>query len=448
MDTITAAITPLISSPVIVIRISGEFALKSFEAMLLPNGEKVDATTLLHNYVHRYKFLTLDGLSDDVLAVYFKAPKSFTGEDVVEISFHGNPLLVRSAFSTLYSLGIRDAMPGEFSKRAFLNGKIDLTQAEAIQELIAAKTTKGVFHAYEQLAGSVRAELDGMKTALLDIKADVEAIIDFPDEDTVDHIFPKLRTSFSSVLLCSKSLLESYQGLRLKSDKVSIVIAGKPNAGKSSLLNSLLKQERAIVSPVAGTTRDFVQEDIYLGDFLAEIVDTAGVRQSDDDIETAGIQKTFEKVAGANLVLVVLDMSAEQSSEDDVILAKTDKLERIIVGNKSDKCGELPHFVDIVVSAKTGFNLDKLKSMIKSRISLFDRTDDSANTVPVTERHYFLLCQVVECLETLLLNLDCLALDMVAFDIDFCLNKFSEITGESYTEEVLDIIFSKFCIGK
>lgn len=443
-----AAITPLISSPVIVIRISGDLALKSFDAMLSPIGDKIMTASIVPNYTQRYKFLTLDGLTDDVLAVYFKAPKSFTGEDVVEISFHGNPLLVRSAFSTLYSFGFSDAMPGEFSKRAFLNGKIDLTQAEAVQELIAAKTSKGVFYAYEQLTGAVRTELDGMKSTLLDIKADVEAIIDFPDEDTVDDIFPKLNNSLSSVLSSSKSLLESYQGLRLKGDKVSIVLAGKPNAGKSSLLNSLLKQERAIVSSVAGTTRDFIQEDIYLGDFLAEIVDTAGVRESADEIEAAGIQKTFDKVASADLVLVVLDLATELSSDDSDILARTENLERIIVGNKSDKSDNLPHIVDILVSAKTSFNIDKLKSTIKSRVSLFDRTDDSANTVPVTERHYFLLRQVVESLEKLLVNLDNLTLDMVAFDIDFCLNKFSEITGESYTEEVLDIIFSKFCIGK
>lgn len=443
-----AAITPLISSPVIVIRISGDLALKSFDAMLSPIGDKIMTASIVPNYTQRYKFLTLDGLTDDVLAVYFKAPKSFTGEDVVEISFHGNPLLVRSAFSTLYSFGFSDAMPGEFSKRAFLNGKIDLTQAEAVQELIAAKTSKGVFYAYEQLAGAVRTELDGMKSTLLDIKADVEAIIDFPDEDTVDDIFLKLKNSLSSVLSSSKSLLESYLGLRLKGDKVSIVLAGKPNAGKSSLLNSLLKQERAIVSSVAGTTRDFIQEDIYLGDFLAEIVDTAGVRESADEIEAAGIQKTFDKVASADLVLVVLDLATELSSDDSDILARTENLERIIVGNKSDKSDNLPHIVDILVSAKTGFNIDKLKSTIKSRVSLFDRTDDSANTVPVTERHYFLLCQVVESLEKLLVNLDNLTLDMVAFDIDFCLNKFSEITGENYTEEVLDIIFSKFCIGK
>lgn len=448
MDTIAAAITPLISAPVIMVRISGDDALKVFEVMRDMSNNPVEPALLKPNYFRRYKFLTTDAMTDDVMAVYFKAPKSFTGEDVVEISFHGNPLLLHSVFATFYFLGFRNAMPGEFSKRAFLNSKIDLTQAEAIQELIAAKTSKGVCYAYEQLAGAVRSELDTMKSALLEIKAAVEAKIDFPDEDTVDDLLPLLKSAVADILSQAKKLSDAYSSLRSTQNKCSVVLAGKPNAGKSSLLNALLSEERAIVSEIPGTTRDFIKEELYLGGLPLEIVDTAGVRKATDAIEAAGIGKSLDKIASADLVLVVLDLSSSVTAEDEDILSKTSHSSRLVIGNKSDKAVICPNFLDVQVSAKTGKNIDELKRLIKEKIAAFDRTDDAANVAPVTERHYFLLREAESVLDGLLLNLDVKALDMIAFDLDFCLNKFMEITGDRYTEEVLDLIFSKFCIGK
>lgn len=448
MDTIAAAITPIVSAPVITLRISGSQALKVYDVLTSSCGLQTKVSSVIPNRISKYVFHTDDGLTDDVMAVYFKAPKSFTGEDVVEISFHGNPLLIRSAFSTLFRLGCRPALPGEFSRRAFLNGKMDLTQAEAVQELISAKTDKGVYHAYEQLAGSVRKELDFMKRSLLELKAVIEAKIDFPDEDTVDDILPAIKKSISSVASLCGSLLGSYQNLRSKPDKIKIVIAGKPNTGKSSILNALLNEDRAIVSPVAGTTRDFIKEDLFLGKIPAEIVDTAGVRESSDGLEALGIKKTFEKISSADITVVVVDLSSPMDGDDDKVLLETETLRRIIVGNKSDEGTFRPDFADVIVSAKTGANIDTLKSLIKEKIASIDITDDSANTVPVTERHYFLLKEAAEALKTVMENIDSMALDMVAFDVDFVLSKFQEITGEKYTEQVLDIIFSKFCIGK
>lgn len=448
MDTIAAAITPLIAAPVITVRISGDEALKVFGLMRDSKNNPVDTFSLKPNFIHRYKFLTSNGMTDDVMAVYFKAPRSFTGEDVVEISFHGNPILLRSVFSSMFTIGFRNAMPGEFSKRAFLNGKMDLTQAEAVQDLIAAKSEKGIHYAYEQLAGSVRGQLDKMKSSLLELKAAVEAKIDFPDEDTVDDLLPLMKLSIADILKQVNQLTDAYSSLRFSQSKCSVVLAGKPNAGKSSLLNALLNEDRAIVSEVPGTTRDFIKEELYLGGLPLEIVDTAGVRKSSDEIEVAGISKTFDKILSADLVLIVLDLETGITTEDEYILLKTKNVKRLVVANKSDMQNNSSGDWDIDVSAKTGYNIDALKLLVKERIAAFDRTDDAVNVAPVTERHYFLLSEAQVVLASLAQDIDSKALDMIAFDIEFCLNKFMEITGERYSEQVLDIIFSKFCIGK
>lgn len=448
MDTIVAPITPLTASTVIVVRISGSDALKVFNLMTYPSGKQVDKDAITSNVLSLYTFNTYEGLKDQVMAVYFKKPKSFTGEDVVEISFHGNPLLVHSAFASFYNLGFRNAMPGEFSKSAFLNGKIDLTQAEAIQELISAKTTKGVYYAYEQLTGSVKNKLDLIKSLVLNSKALIEAKIDFPEEDVVDDVAPFIKTNLKLIINECCLLLDAYKSLRFKRDKVSLVLAGKPNVGKSSLLNALLKEERAIVSSTPGTTRDFIKENLYIAGIPLEIIDTAGLHSAENEIESAGIEKSLTKISAADIVVVLLDVSQELTAEDDEILRRTATQNRIVVGNKIDKSKITADFVDIYISAKMGSHINELIGLIKTKLEHFDLTGTSAATALVSERHFFLLTEVVKTLNEMNDTLETLSLDMIAFDFDFVLNKFKEITGETYSEEVLDIIFSKFCIGK
>ena len=447
-DTIAAPITPLVVSPVISIRISGSDALKVF-SLMEKGGSSVDIANIKPNYVSLYKFNIKDeDLFDDVLAVYFKAPHSFTGEDVVEISFHGNPVLVNAALSSIYKLGIRNAEGGEFSKRAFLNGKIDLTQAESIQELISAKSIDGVHSAYNQLHGSLKNNLDFIKDKLLSMKAIMEAKIDFPDEDTLDSESEVLKENSLEVIKNIDNLLESYKSYRMHNKGIDIVIAGKPNVGKSSLLNALLKEERAIVSDIAGTTRDFIKENLYIGGIPVHITDTAGIHSSSEYVEKIGIDKSIEKINNSDIVFLILDISKPITSEDKYLLDITSKSNRIIIGNKID-IGSVDNFseADIYISAKNNENMDKFVELIKSRVSISNNHIKTSATA-ITQRHYTLLLEVKEIIEKISSSIYIYPIDMLCIDLERAINLISEITGDNYTEKVLDIVFSSFCIGK
>lgn len=447
MDTIVAPITPLLHSPVIVIRISGSDAHSV--SKLLTKADGTPIAELTHGYMHHYRFALADGGFDDVMAVYFKAPHSYTGEDTLEISFHGNPIIVTKALSAIYDLGIRAAMNGEFSKQAFLNGKLDLTQAEAVQSLIAAKTEKGVYYAYEQLHGSVRKSLDMMMNKLLEVLAVIEAKIDFPDDETGDDdVTLMLVSSVTDVLADCNRLLESYRSLRIFNDGLTVVLAGKPNVGKSSLMNALLGSDRSIVSAEPGTTRDYISEELLLGDMPVKIIDTAGLRKALDDAESQGVDRSELRIRSADIVLVVLDLSGVLNIEDAKVLELTESCNRLIVGNKSDEY-RLSNFVpaDIIVSAKKGHNIDKLIQMIRERAGMHD-FEKLSGTATVTERHAYSLRVVIMVLTALLVDIEKKPLDMVAIDLNMCVSQFEEITGKKYTEDILDIIFSKFCIGK
>lgn len=447
-DTIAAPITPLVVSPVISIRISGSDALKVF-SLMEKGGSSVDIANIKPNYVSLYKFNIKDeDLYDDVLAVYFKAPHSFTGEDVVEISFHGNPVLVNAALSSIYKLGIRNAEGGEFSKRAFLNGKIDLTQAESIQELISAKSIDGVHSAYNQLHGSLKNNLDFIKDKLLSMKAIMEAKIDFPDEDTLDSESEVLKENSLEVIKNIDNLLESYKSYRMHNKGIDIVIAGKPNVGKSSLLNALLKEERAIVSDIAGTTRDFIKENLYIGGIPVHITDTAGIHSSSEYVEKIGIDKSIEKINKSDIVFLILDISKPITSEDKYLLDITSKSNRIIIGNKID-IGSVDNFseADIYISAKNNENMDKFVELIKSYVSI-SNNDIKTSATAITQRHYTLLLEVKEIIEKISSSIYIYPIDMLCIDLERAINLISEITGDNYTEKVLDIVFSSFCIGK
>ncbi len=447
-DTIAAPITPLVQSPVISVRISGKDAKKVF-SLMERGGKSVDVSNILPNYVSLYRFNIFDEkLHDDVLAVFFKSPYSFTGEDVVEISFHGNPVLVNSALSSIYKLGIRPAEGGEFSKRAFLNGKIDLTQAESIQELIAAKSIDGVNSAYNQLQGSLRHELDSIKEILLKMKAIMEAKIDFPDEDTVDEELPVIENHCKNILNKIDGLISSYKSYRNANRGLDIVIAGKPNVGKSSLMNAFLKEERAIVSNIAGTTRDFIKESLYIGGIPVHITDTAGIHSTNENIEQIGVDKSREKIEAADIVLLILDISKELTKEDYHILDLTSKSNRIIIGNKLDIVSSANYGkADIYISAKTGINMDKLVELLRKKTSVYD-SDTKSTAAAVTERHHVLLVDIKTIIEKIYNNLTILPIDMLCIDLENAISKLSLITGDNYTEQVLDIVFSSFCIGK
>lgn len=447
-DTIAAPITPLVTSPVISLRISGSNALSVF-SLMEKGGKSINISDIKPNYVSLYRFnIEKENLHDDVLAVYFKAPHSFTGEDVVEISFHGNPVLVNAALSAIYSLKIRHAEGGEFSKRAFLNGKIDLTQAESIQELISAKSVEGVYSAYNQLQGSLKHELDRIKDKLLKMKALMEAKIDFPDEDTVDEETPLLKHDCENILSVIDCLILSYKSYRNANRGLEIVIAGKPNVGKSSLMNAFLKEERAIVSDTPGTTRDFIKESLYIGGIPVHITDTAGIRSSDENIEQIGIDRSRQKIESADIILLLLDVSRPLTEEDYNILDETKNSNRIIIGNKLDITENKSYDnADIYISAKTGINIEKLVEILREKTSLHDN-ETKSNAAAITERHHTILIEIKEIIEKINSSLCIYPIDMLCIDLERAINLLSEITGDNYTEKVLDIVFSSFCIGK
>lgn len=436
MDTIYAALSPLISSAVIVVRISGPEASLALKLVGLKEAKP------RHTYHAKYE----GSVKDDVIVTFFKGPESYTGEDVLEVSFHGNPLIVTNAFRDFEKIGYRGAEPGEFTKRSFLNGKMDLTQAESVAELINSKTLKGIDYSYSQLKGSMKAQIETIRDHFISALTVVEAHIDFPEEDIeeahqalVFEALEKLRSSVSAIL-------DSYAGHRVLRDGYRIAIVGKPNTGKSSLMNYLLREDRAIVSEVAGTTRDYIESTFYIKGIPVSLVDTAGMRFTDDAIEKAGIQRTVSLIKDSDLIVVLLDNSKELDHEDENVLELTKGLERIIAVNKSDTDALLSYDADVSFSVKQGNGMEEFLSMCAERVQSAD-SDVYAKNIMVTERQKGYFENILTSVETLL-GYSEINFDIFEYELNSSLRLLSEITGLSYTEDILSNIFDSFCIGK
>ncbi|UOD35416.1 tRNA uridine-5-carboxymethylaminomethyl(34) synthesis GTPase MnmE [Deferribacteraceae bacterium V6Fe1] len=445
MDTIFAPITPVVNSAVIVVRISGPDATGISALFRKKSGENFKYFE--HRKVYHLDFLYNNTPIDGVLVYFFKSPNSYTGEDVVEVSFHGNPKIVSMAFSEFNRLGFRYAEPGEFTKRAFLNGKIDLSQAEAVNELISSKSEFAVMRSFEQLKGNLKADLLGFKDTLLDILSIVEVFVDFPDEDIDEEQILFCKGKLSSILDNLLILLDNFNKIKYLKSGISVSIIGKPNVGKSSLLNVLLNENRAIVSDIPGTTRDYIEGMIMIGDLPVKFIDTAGIRAADSSIEAFGIEMSYERVKDADIVLLVFDVSSALTDEDYKLLELVKNKNVIVVGNKSDKDKILDYSCDVYVSTKTKEGVRALQDMIyQSALGVdFDKMNQ---TYLITERHYSTFKEVYDVLFALFNNFDIERLDLISIDLHYCLDKITEITGQKYTNELLDNIFSKFCIGK
>jgi len=452
MDTIVAPITPLITSAVIMLRISGEKAFDCTDNLVLAGGKELKRDNIKPRHVYTGNFVDSYGsILDEVVFYFFRSPASYTGEDVLEISFHGNPQIVRRALEVIYDKGIRAAEPGEFTKRAFLNGKLDLTQAESVASLIESKTDRGVYYSFRQLKGSLSKKVVEIKDSLVDISSVIEAYVDFPEDDLSDHDADFVTYTLDNVLNNISRLIDSYKKYRYQREGLKIVIVGKPNVGKSSLLNSLLEEERAIVSEIPGTTRDFIEEVISVKGLPVRLMDTAGLRGEGDFIENRGIEKARDKIEDADVVLVVVDLSDEVDAEDQKILDMTKGKNRIVLGNKDDLVVNIPDstesVVDLSVSAKYRSNFELLEDMIYNSVS----SDDSellAGEIITTERHVVLLKKLYEILFSVKNKVFSEHLDLISIDMGMALDIVSEFTGEKYTEEILDNIFEKFCLGK
>lgn len=440
MNTIYSAITPLMSSAVIVVRISGADARKVLN--LTDIRGLIDNIKPRNVYNCRYE----GGVIDDILLTYFKAPSSYTGEDVVELSFHGNPLIASTAFADFEKLGFVSAEPGEFTKRAFLNGRIDLTQAEAVAELIASKTVRGIDYSYQQLKGSLRKEIEDIKNIFISILTIVEAHIDFPEEDIeeahAEMVFDYLKT----LLLKLKEITGTYRSHKVMRDGFRIAIVGKPNTGKSSLMNLLLREERAIVSEKAGTTRDYIEAGFLLNGIPVSLVDTAGMRFTDDEIERAGIERSVSVLKDADMVVVLLDGITGIEPEDAKVLEATEGMTRIIAVNKIDKgtVTEIGH--DCAMSVKSGEGVENFIKLCSEYVSMSD-SEKYSKAVMVTARQMEHFNRIIESVERLSKYKE-VEFDIFEYELNSSLRLLSEITGLSYTEDILSNIFNNFCIGK
>ncbi len=437
-DTIAALATPPGRGGVAVIRLSGWD--------LLPLAEQLTGKRPKPRYAHYLPFLDGGGeVIDRGLLLYFPAPRSFTGQDVLELHPHGSPVVVDQLLERLYELGARPAQPGEFSYRAFLNGKIDLAQAEAIAALIESSSRQAARAALRSLEGRFSAEVERLKERLLEARVHLEATIDFSDEAIEpEAVGEKLRRWLADL---DRLLRRCQQGQRLQ-EGMTVVIAGPPNVGKSSLLNALAEREVAIVTEIAGTTRDLLREQILIDGMPLHVVDTAGLRETEDRVERVGIQRAEEAILRADRLLLVLDVrfpEAERALSDHLPpnLPLTRIYNKIDLVGRPAELGERDGVPTLYLSAKTGAGIDLLRSHLKASVGV----DDGEDTLGARRRHVEALRrareEVLEALQILPL-----ADELAAEHLRRAQNALGEITGEVTTEDLLGAIFATFCIGK
>ncbi|MBC7980323.1 MAG: tRNA uridine-5-carboxymethylaminomethyl(34) synthesis GTPase MnmE [Armatimonadetes bacterium] len=442
--TIAAIASPIGVGAISLIRISGPHAIQI--ADMATNGA---ASTTIPRLARRCKTTDRDGsVIDDGILTTFIAPNSFTGEDTVEFSGHGGILVTRETLARFLECGAIHAAPGEFSQRAFINGKLDLTQAEGIMDLISAQTRLAIRAAHSQLEGTLGKRTTAARDELLDILANLEAWIDFPDEDIDPESSAELRTRVQSILITISSLLATADQGRVLREGVRTVIFGEPNVGKSSLLNQLLGFDRAIVSAIAGTTRDTIEEIINLNGIPLRLVDTAGVRQSDDIVEAKGIQRTVRQIETADLLLEIADASQPRPEEG---VLPSHHATHLLVLNKSD-LGEHRSWreIDAIrISCLNTSGFDQLSAKIHSALR-FAEADFGEHAIAINARHQASLglahTNLTAALD--LLTDEHSDPELAAIDLREALDALGEIPGKVDTEDLLGVIFSKFCIGK
>jgi tRNA modification GTPase len=441
MNTIVALSTPRGRGALAVVRLSGADAIAIAQRMGLSEVEdrRATLTTLARPKDNE--------VLDQVLLTCFRAPHSLTGEDVVEISCHGSPAVVRSIIDTTLALGAVLAGPGEFTLRALSNGKINLAQAEAIRDLIAAQTDAAVKQASRQLNGELSVALGPFKEKLVEAIVVLESALEFVEDDLPAVRVQEIERELATVSAGIERLAGTFAAGRLLQEGIKVTITGRPNVGKSSLFNGLIERERAIVTDIPGTTRDTLSEAIDLEGIPVILTDTAGLRETTDGIETLGMERTRRAMGDSDLVLVVLDGSTELGPSDRDLLTQTEHRRRLVVRNKSD----LPGFAEssdcINVSARTGEGLSTLRSAILA--SLHNNGIEDGSLLITNARHYDLLCSTQRELEAALSALrDGHSEELVLAPMHNALRFLGQITGETTTEDILSEIFATFCIGK
>jgi tRNA modification GTPase len=452
-DTICAVSTPPGAGGIGIIRISGSAALGIASKVFRSRRNKELVTAPSHT-IHYGQVVdpALGEVVDEVLLIVMRAPSTYTREDVIEIQCHGGMMPLWRTLGLLVSAGARQAEPGEFTKRAFLNGRIDLAQAEAVMDIIRAKTDLSLRAANEQLLGGLSGEIDALRDRLLSLTAAVEAGIDFPEEDIETGTGHPLADEADGLLAAIDSLLSSYTYGRILRDGFATAIVGKPNVGKSSLLNALLKQNRAIVTEVPGTTRDVLEEYLNIAGVPIKILDTAGIRHSHDIVEQEGVRRSIVAIGSADIVLFVIDGSQPYTSEDRRVMDEIKGKHVIAIINKSDLPRKLEQLrepeAQVSVSCRTGKGLEDLKSVISDQVK--QGTIGSREHVwAVNQRHKTALEQTKESLQKALESITSgLSPEFISLDLRGALDSLGLITGATCTDDILERIFNDFCIGK
>ena len=448
-DTIVAISTALGVGAISIVRLSGNDAInivnKCFEGKDLT---KVDSHTIHYGFIKNETERI-----DEVLVSIMRAPKTYTTEDIVEINCHGGIITTKQVLETMLNSGARLAEPGEFTKRAFLNGRIDLVESEAIMDLIESKSSEAKKMALSQLYGDLSKLITSFRDRLKNLLSSIEVNIDYPEYYDIEIVTEeKIAKEIKSMKEELKNLIERSKSSSIIKNGIQTVILGRPNVGKSSILNKLLDEEKAIVTNIAGTTRDIVEGQTYIDGILIKFIDTAGIRKTDDIVEKIGVEKSLKAVEDADLIILVLNNNEKLTAEDLEILEKTKDKQRIIVINKKDleRNINLPENLENVVETDTNSieGIDSLKSKIKEMFDL-EKITTKDYTYLSNSRQISLITKAYQSILSAEKSLnESLPIDLIAIDLKECFDLLGQVIGISYTDEIIDNLFENFCVGK
>jgi len=458
VDTIAAISTAPGEGAIGIVRLSGSRSLDIVSSIFRSKGDKDIKKVKSHTIHYGYIYDPESGLNiDEVLVTVMRAPHTYTREDIVEINCHGGPIPLKRILELVLRMGARIAEPGEFTKRAFLNGRIDFLQAEAVIDIIRAKTELSLNTAMRQLEGGLSQKINEIKNILLNLMALLEVCIDFPEEDVEPPSYEYIIEEIQKAIYLSEKLIKTAEAGKILREGLKVAIVGKPNVGKSSLLNALLREGRAIVTEIPGTTRDVIEEYININGIPIKIIDTAGIRETFDLVEKIGVEKTKEVLDKADLILLVIDASTALSDQDRYIFSLVKGKNVIVLLNKIDlpvmvTADEIKKDVDVSrvlkISIKEGIGIDALEDYIWEYV--YEEGISSREDVLVTNvRHKNSLVKAVESLKKAYDTAkDGLPFDFITIDLKDALNNLGEITGEALKEDIIDKLFENFCIGK